>query len=331
MADPPGPRAAEAAASLGQLERWRSRLGRTPTDHRTVKCMDAVEYLRSVDTLPGDVVTSLPDLSEMGALHFTLEQWREWFLSTAELVLRKLPPDRYAIFVQSDIKVLRRAAAPPPPGAEGSARPPSSVLVEEYVDKGFLCSLAAHRAGLRTMWHRVETMDPVLGARGAGRPRYSHALCYSRTGAYPLEHAADVEARGPTAWSRGTGLLTCARAMGFLLSVGATHVVDPFCGTGAILAMANFFGLPATGIELSPRRCRLSRAASVERMLTRPFLPPGARARQRAGSSEDAGDDDDHCGQADPIAPVPRGSDGAAAAADGAAAPHRSPASPAAP
>jgi len=30
----------------------------------------------------------------------------------------------------------------------------------------------------------------VLGARGAGRPRYSHALCYSRAGAYPLEHAA---------------------------------------------------------------------------------------------------------------------------------------------
>jgi len=43
-------------------------------------------------------------------------------------------------------------------------------LVEEYVDKGFLCSLAAHRAGLRTMWHRVETMDPARPSRSDPLP-----------------------------------------------------------------------------------------------------------------------------------------------------------------
>jgi tRNA G10 N-methylase Trm11 len=45
--------------------------------------------------------------------------------------------------------------------------------------------------------------------------------------------------------------------------VRATLVVDPFCGHGTVLAVANALGLDALGVELSPRRCRAARALVV--------------------------------------------------------------------
>jgi tRNA G10 N-methylase Trm11 len=41
-------------------------------------------------------------------------------------------------------------------------------------------------------------------------------------------------------------------------------VVDPFCGHGTVLAVANEFGLDAVGVELSAKRARKAR-----RMTTR--------------------------------------------------------------
>ncbi len=38
--------------------------------------------------------------------------------------------------------------------------------------------------------------------------------------------------------------------------------MDPFCGQGTVLAMANALGIDSVGIELSPKRCR--RANSLD-------------------------------------------------------------------
>jgi tRNA G10 N-methylase Trm11 len=46
----------------------------------------------------------------------------------------------------------------------------------------------------------------------------------------------------------------------FLLSdTGCRTVVDPFCGVGTMLAVANAHGLGAVGVELSPKRAERAR------------------------------------------------------------------------
>ena len=68
----------------------------------------------------------------------------------------------------------------------------AEIVVEEWLDKSFLCSLGAQNAGVRLLWHKIELLDAV-GTRKCGRPTYSHALCYSREGCYGLEdNSCDV-------------------------------------------------------------------------------------------------------------------------------------------
>ena len=70
----------------------------------------------------GDVVTSLPDTSEMPEM--SLAAWRDWFTATVELLLRKLRRDRYAILLQSDIKVTRRRCGAASSGVQATSGVP---------------------------------------------------------------------------------------------------------------------------------------------------------------------------------------------------------------
>ena len=42
-------------------------------------------------------------------------------------------------------------------------------------------------------------------------------------------------------------------------------IVDPFCGTGCILACANLVGLDALGNDYSPKRCKVARTLVATR------------------------------------------------------------------
>jgi tRNA G10 N-methylase Trm11 len=65
-------------------------------------------------------------------------------------------------------------------------------------------------------------------------------------------------------WSRAMGEEACRVACRFLVENTSTQwVVDPFCGKGSVLAMANAFGLDALGVDLSDKRCRAARRAVV--------------------------------------------------------------------
>merc|ERR1719291_1140337 len=50
---------------------------------------------------------------------------------------------------------------------------------------------------------------------------------------------------------------------------GLRLVVDPFCGAGTTLAVANFLGLQAVGVDLSSRRVRQAAALDVSELLAR--------------------------------------------------------------
>jgi len=70
---------------------------------------------------------------------------------------------------------------------------------------------------------------------------------------------------GPVTWTRGMGLEACRMACKFVTDNTATRtIVDPFCGHGTVLAVANEMGLNAIGVELSRKRAKMAERLTVE-------------------------------------------------------------------
>ncbi len=204
---------------------------------RTVEQGDGVAWLARA-ALPPDhaIVTSLPDISEVPELG---DGWAAWFVDTVALACRQLADDAVAMFYQTDIKRDGR-----------------------WIDKGYLVQRGAEAAGSYLLWHKV-VCRVAPGAITMGRPSYTHLLAFSRAlRVSPGQSTADVlPTTGAMTWSRAMGVAACEVAARFLVRDTACRVVvDPFCGQGTMLAVANAHGLDAIGIERVARRVRKARS-----------------------------------------------------------------------
>ena len=180
------------------------------------------------------IVTSLPDASELPLLGFG--GWRAWFRETAALLCAS--GAGVNIFYQTDIK------------HEGA-----------WVDKGVLVAMGAEDAGAHCLWHKIVCRAPP-GQATAGRPAYAHLLAFSRAlRLSPGQTSPDVlPGLGAMPWPRAMGTAACEAVARFLTRhTPCRVVVDPFCGVGTMLAVANQHGLDAVGVELSPRRAARAR------------------------------------------------------------------------
>ncbi len=224
---------------------------------RVVYQGDGLAWLREHPLGPEHaVVTSLPDVSELPRLGFG--GWRDWFVATAELVCQRVAPESVAIFYQTDIKHEGR-----------------------WVDKAYLVSRGAEAAGSSLLWHKV-VCRIAPGQCTFGRPAFAHLLCFSSAlRLTPAQSSADVlPSLGEMPWPRAMGTAACEAVCTFLLHHTACRVVvDPFCGHGTALAVANARGLDAIGVELSAKR------AERARLLLWPPAPASGAAR--AGSRTD--------------------------------------------
>jgi hypothetical protein len=204
------------------------------TPSRQVICADALEWLAAGDPLAGAaVITSLPDVCEFNGL--SLDEWRRWFANAAATIFAALPDGSPAIFYQTDIK-------------RGGV----------WIDKGYLCQRAAEEAGVNLLWHKI-VCRKAPGSTTYGRPAYAHLLAFARGLADdPGRSLPDVLADGGwMAWSRATGVESARLACRYILRMTPLRrIVDPFCGRGTILAVANELGLDAVGVDLSAKRCR---------------------------------------------------------------------------
>jgi hypothetical protein len=217
------------------------------TAERRVVRADAFEWLAENPAESGmSVVTSLPDRSELPKLEF--EAWRGFFGAAARAVLEWIPQDGVAIFYQSDIRFR---------GA--------------WIDKSYLVQRAADELGATLVFHKIVCRAPP-GTPSNGRASYSHLLCFSKRRWTPGVPGPDVLAdAGHMSWSKATGERACALACRFLADETATRVVvDPFCGRGTVLAVANAFGFSAIGVDSSARACRAARRL-VARMVAVAF------------------------------------------------------------
>jgi hypothetical protein len=64
---------------------------------------------------------------------------------------------------------------------------------------------------------------------------------------------------------KAMGVNACLDACRFVLSETTTRtIVDPFCGFGTVLAVANALGMNAVGVDLSARMCRSARELQID-------------------------------------------------------------------
>ena len=199
---------------------------------------DALVWLAEQRPLVGaSVITSLPDSSELAGLGF--DEWHAWFGKAAASVMESVPDDGVAIFFQSDV---RHAGV--------------------WVDKGHLVACAAECAKMNLLFHRIVCRAPA-GSATVGRASYSHLLGFSRrvippTGKPVVDVLADA---GFVPGAKAMGAAACESACRFVLENTVTRtIVDPFCGFGTVLAVANALGMDAIGVDISPRMCRRARS-----------------------------------------------------------------------
>jgi hypothetical protein len=173
----------------------------------------------------------------------SVADWTSWFVEAARTVLDAVPEAGVAVFFQSDIK-------------RGSL----------WIDKGALVQRAAESAGAPLLFHKIVCRKPA-GSLTFGRASYSHLLAYSRGVRPPPQRAtADVlPDGGHQASAKSMGLTACLDACRFIARETTTAtIVDPFCGYGTVLAVANAIGLDAVGVDLSTRMVRRARTLTVD-------------------------------------------------------------------
>lgn len=210
---------------------------------------DGIAWLRAAQLGPEHaIVTSIPDVSEMqpsdlgASPGLDLQQWRDLAVEIATLACTRVDPRSLVVFYQTDIKVEGRT-----------------------IDKGYLVHHGAEQAGAHCLWHKI-VCRTAPGNTTFGRPAYGHWLAFSRELRAPVEASTpDVEPDlGPMTWARATPLPATVATCRFLREhTQCRVVVDPFCGHGTVLAVANAHGLDALGVELSAKRARKARRMTM--------------------------------------------------------------------
>ncbi len=209
---------------------------------RLIHHADAITWLREQPTLQGcSVVTSLPDVSEFASLN--LSEWKAWFVEAARLVFSRCPDDGVSIFYQSDIK------------RDGV-----------WIDKGFLIQKAAESIGHELIYHKIICRSQPSTVT-YGPPGYSHLLCFSKSVRMDLSKSTPdvLPLAGKTTWTRGMGIEACKLACQIIAEHTSSHtIIDPFCGHGTVLAVANDFGFNAVGVEVVRKRAKIAQNLSIE-------------------------------------------------------------------
>lgn len=233
------------------------------TPRRDVHHADALEWLRARGRFDGcSFVTSLPDVVEMGGM--SVSSWTTWFVDAARMVLDAVDDGGVAVFFQSDVK-------------RGGL----------WIDKGALVQRAADAADTPLLFHKIVCRKPA-GTVTFGRASYSHLLAYSRgVRPHPARATADVLPDGGFQMSaKSMGIVACLDACRFVArETTTTTIVDPFCGYGTVLAVANAIGLDAVGVDLSTRMVRRAQSLTIDlatgEPARAPTVPSGVVRRDR--------------------------------------------------
>jgi hypothetical protein len=210
---------------------------------RTVYQADARVWLADHAPLMGcSVVTSMPDFSEFK--NISLSEWQTWFSEMALDIFCSVPMGGLVCFYQTDIK------------RDGV-----------WIDKTELCQRAALKAGYFLLEKKIFCRVPP-GVVSGGAVGFSTLSLFGKTASSAIENSAgpDVSASaGDKTWTRGMGTAACEAALSYIkINSMSRTILDPFCGHGTVLAVANALGFDAIGVDIKKNCVERSRLLNFQ-------------------------------------------------------------------
>ena len=200
---------------------------------RNIYCKDAIPWLKTKSNFDS-IVTSIPEMDEVG---MSFNEYVPFFRNAAHLCLNAVKDKGYCIFLQTDRKY------------------------KGWIDKSYLISDEANKLGIRMIWHKI-ALRKEIGKADIFRPTYSHMLCYSKSGSIGVPFT-DVIYRGDVTYDNGFGIDAVKLVINFLKNQKIKNVVDPFVGSGTVVAVANAMKLNAIGVDIDVKQCKLAKKLKI--------------------------------------------------------------------
>ncbi|CAE7887213.1 BRCC3 [Symbiodinium microadriaticum] len=252
-----------------------STAGEEPT--RRVLQRDALEWMQELGTsgFPENscVFTSLPDWSEIKkGQNLPLNMYVAWFRRALRLLFRACKKETIVVFYQTDI-----------------------CSSGQWLDKAAMICQEADMAGAALLWHKI-SFDPeaVDMPRRGNNADYSHLLCFLISSGAPDPRweatgrdegravlsgkcsIPDLVPRGRKVYAQGMGANVVTTVLSWIRKVKPTTetIVDPFCGRGTVLAVANQLGLSALGVDVDQACMKAAQRLDMQRFLSSETLQP---------------------------------------------------------
>jgi hypothetical protein len=203
-----------------------------PVSDRIIICGDSLTILSKQDLEPMNIFTGMPDNTEMNLDYKQYEEYRNKILPR----IFELGKDNILLFTQTDKKATY----------EG-----------EWFDKISIIYKYARIYSLKLIFHNI-----ALYTHEDGFPQYQHYLCFSNK-LQPQKNRLLLG--GDKLYKNGTPFGIILDALKFLTKSDCKAVLDPFCGKGTNLALANLFGICGVGIDIDPLQCRDSMNLCLEK------------------------------------------------------------------
>jgi len=201
---------------------------------RQVICQDSLKWLPK----NGNNKCIITSIHAMEEVNMKLKEYDPFFRSAAVACLEAVKDDGYCIFLQTDRKY------------------------HGWVDKGYWITDEAMKLGFHMVWKKI-VLNRDVGKADLFRPTYSVMLCYTKKGLVG-KLFPDVIMTGEKTYTHAFGIDAVTLCIEYIKSRGIKKVVDPFCGSGTTLAVANKFGLDAIGIDIAKEYCEKARKLKIE-------------------------------------------------------------------
>lgn len=195
-----------------------------PKPYRYVVHANALHWLGTQDD-NGVIITSLPDLSE---LQTDREGWENFTRAACEALIFSLKETGIIFFYQTDRKY------------QGIT-----------IDKKSFISNIFHSYGFETIMSKI-VLKQAPETSNLFRPTFTNLFAFSKE-IKSGKPTPDVIYGGKMIYKNAMGFNACAVCLDFLKSKGydsETVIVDPFCGQGSILKMANDAGFNSIGVDI---------------------------------------------------------------------------------
>jgi hypothetical protein len=197
------------------------------TAKRNVICDDMHKWISTKKNIKA-IITSLPDMEEV---NMSLIEWELWIKKTVDLIIESLDDNGIVIFYQTDRKYKGRV-----------------------IDKKALISEGFMRLGYKNIFNKI-VLKQKPETVNLFRPTFTNLFGFSKN-ITSGKATPDVIYAGKMLYKNAMGFNACKSSVDFIkLKIDTNLIVDPFCGQGSVLKIANDFGFDSIGVEILNDQC----------------------------------------------------------------------------